>query len=63
MYERLELYFMCMSELKSGFWNFSKNRLAVTRDLPGDTSVGPIFWVSSLKQGLGFVLGIGNNYA
>jgi len=43
MYDGLGWHLMCISELKLGFWNFSKNRMAVTRDPPGDTSTKPIF--------------------
>jgi len=50
MDEGLGLHFMWISELKSGFWNFSRNRLAVTHDPPGDTSTRSSFWVSSMNR-------------
>jgi len=42
--------FVELSEFHSGFWNFSRDRLAVTLDLPGDTSTRPIFWVFSMNR-------------
>ncbi|QCE04443.1 hypothetical protein DEO72_LG8g2479 [Vigna unguiculata] len=36
-------------QMKSGFWNFSKNRLAGRAGLPGDTCTRPSFWVSAMN--------------
>jgi len=50
VYQGFGTKFYVLLELDSGFWNFSRNRLAVARDSPGDTSYRPSFCVTSRQD-------------
>jgi len=50
VYQGFETAIHVLSKLESGFWNFSRNHLAVTHDPPGDMRYKPSFWVSSMNR-------------